>query len=154
MYENSACCLPPWRSVTTTVPGGADSQAGHWVTFLPCTSFPQFTELIQSSWSLWECCSYLLCAVGQVLRAPRGNHPWLVQVISLERGEGFCWFTQHDPANMWQWQSARRASGAPAAPATSPEPVTSAVAGRQLSASCSVCLYHFFCLHPSLLLVK
>lgn len=45
-------------------------------------------------------------------------------------------------------------SEGPAAPATFPELVTSAVTGRQLGAFCSVYPYHFFCLHPSLFLVR
>lgn len=84
MYEESVCCLPPWRSVTIIVPERVDSQAGHWVTFILCTSFPQFMKLTQSSWNHWEHCSYLLCVLGQVLQVSKENHFWLVQVISLE----------------------------------------------------------------------
>lgn len=42
---------------------------------------------------------------------------------------------------------------APAAPATFPDLVTSAVTRTQLSASCSVYPHHFSCLHPRLFLV-
>lgn len=82
--------------------------------------------------------------------------PWWLAVL-LEGGERFCWPTRGDPANMWQWRGARRISGAPAAPATSPEPVTSAVAGRQLAECLLLCLIylcHLFCPQPSSLLVK
>lgn len=84
MYENSIYYLPPWRSVTIIVPERADSQAGHWVTFILCTSFPQFRELLQSSWNHWECCSYLLCVLCQVPQVSKENHFWLADVISLE----------------------------------------------------------------------
>lgn len=86
----SGWCLPCWRSVIIIVPGRVDSQAGHWVTFLLCTSFPQFVELIQSSQNHWEYCSYLLCVLGQVPQVSKGNHFWLVRFISLEHLCLFC----------------------------------------------------------------
>lgn len=48
MCANWVFYLSPWRSVITTVPGRVDSQAGDWVTFLLCASFPQLMELRES----------------------------------------------------------------------------------------------------------
>lgn len=104
-------------------------------------------------------CSYLLCVLGQIPQVSKRKLLltsvlyFIKTLVSCALAAWCYWLMQHDRANIWQWQRARRTSRSTCCSCHFPCLLaTSAVTRGQLPASCSVRLCHCFCHHPSLFL--